>query len=65
MNRLFKTIVLKTLTFETVWSEWRKGHCSATCGKGIVTYTRECLQGTCVGESTTTENCEEKACPGK
>ena len=50
--------------YKTVWSEWKKGECSVTCGKGTVTFTRSCLQGSCVGESTKTEDCEEVVCPG-
>ena len=42
-----------------------KEECSVTCGKGIVTSTRFCLQGTCIGESTKTEDCEKDDCPGK
>ena len=41
-----------------------KGECSVTCGKGIVTFTRNCLKGICVGESTKTEDCEAVACAG-
>ena len=60
-----KTIVFKTLTIKTVWSEWAEGHCSVTCGKGTFTSKRKCLQGTCFGESTKTEDCEVNVCPGK
>ena len=48
-----------------VWSEWVEGYCSSTCGKGTIRFRRTCLQGTCVGESTKTEDCEEIVCPGK
>ena len=59
-------IVIKTFKIKTVWSEWAaNGECSVTCGKGTVGFTRRCLEGTCVGESTKTESCEEKVCPGK
>ena len=50
--------------YKTVWSEWKKGECSVTCGKGTVTSTRSCVQGDCVGESTKTEDCEKQVCPG-
>ena len=57
-------ILLLNFIILTVWSEWKKGECSVTCGKGTVTFTRSCLQGSCVGESTKTEDCEEVVCPG-
>jgi len=58
---------LKTLCPKTcgtcVWSQWVKGKCSVTCGRGNVKYTRSCLKGTCVGAKTKFETCEEKDCP--
>ena len=65
MNSLLKLIDFETLTIKTVWSEWIKGACSVTCGKGNVSFLRNCLKGTCVGERTKTEDCVEKVCPGK
>ena len=64
MNSLLKLIDFETLTIKTVWSDWVKGSCSATCGAGTVSFTRKCLNEPCVGESTRVEKCEEKVCPG-
>merc|ERR1719427_417673 len=39
------------------------GECSVTCGNGVVTYTRTCVQGECIGIRIKVENCEKECCP--
>ena len=51
------------------WSEWAVGDCSAECGAGTRTKTRsktieEANGGTCTGDTTKTESCKDKECPG-
>ena len=54
----------------TQWSSWSS--CSATCGVGLRTRTRNCTNPTpqgggadCVGASSNTESCNILACPGE
>ena len=55
------------------WAEWGSWtDCTASCGEGSKSRTRTCTAPTpsgsgadCVGNSTSTEACEEAACPGK
>ena len=46
------------------WGEWSV--CSTSCDKGSKIRARTCSGdiGTCLGESTETEDCQEKKCPG-
>ena len=52
------------------WSDWNETKCNATCGNAFKTYTRTVIQKAafgglqCTGESTITENCNLKPCPG-
>ena len=52
------------------WGAWVIGKCSAECGIGTRTNTRdkivvEANGGTCSGETTEVVECMEKECPGK
>ena len=52
------------------WGAWVIGKCSAECGMGTRTNTRdktveEANGGTCSGETTEVVECMEKECPGK
>ena len=52
------------------WGAWVIGKCSAECGMGTRTNTRdkiveEANGGTCSGEKTEVVECMEKECPGK
>lgn len=52
------------------WGEWVIGKCSAECGTGTRTNTRdkiveEANGGTCGGETTRVVECMEKECTGK
>ena len=52
------------------WGVWVIGKCSAECGMGTRTNTRdkivvEANGGTCSGEITEVVECMEKECPGK
>ena len=53
-----------------VWDEWVPGECSAECGTGTRTNTREKLieeanGGICTGEPTEILACKIKECPSK
>ena len=54
---------------DCVWTDWKPGQCSVTCGLGIRIDTRSKLieeknRGTCLGESTITSECQDQTCPG-
>lgn len=50
------------------WSEWvANGGCSASCGNGVQSFTRKCIDGVvgqrgCLGSSTTSKSCNEGPC---
>ena len=54
-----------------VWSNWKDwGKCSASCGGGLKSRSRECkhLTWDCSAEGskgTETRRCNQKKCPGK
>ena len=50
---------------EPVWSEWTVGSCSSTCGKGVRVDRRNCLQGTCEGDTLRTIECFGYECESK
>ena len=62
--------VLDLLVYvDCVWTDWKPGQCSVTCGLGIRIDTRSKLieeknQGTCFGESTITSECLDQTCSG-
>ena len=52
-----------------VWEDWTIGECTTTCGPGQRTDSRsklveEANGGNCTGETTRTEECNTKPCPG-
>ena len=53
-----------------MWSDWRLGACSTTCGDGLRENTRykqqqELFGGApCEGEANMTEQCNDRLCPG-
>lgn len=49
-----------------VWSSWSSwSGCSATCGGGRMSRTRQCINGnTCSGPTTQYTDCNENKCPG-
>ena len=49
----------------TVWSEWKLGECSVTCGTGEQTDTRTCLRGNCEGGKTRKTYCSKPTCPSE
>ena len=64
--------VLNKLTVDCVWSDWKLGDCSVTCGDGLREDHRfkqqeELYGGTpCEGDAKKTETCSaERLCPGK
>ena len=65
---LFCIIIVKKVNCE--WNEWVQGQCSTTCGPGESVRVRtksvtESHGGTCSGETTDTELCNEQDCPCK
>merc|ERR1712136_548000 len=53
---------------DCIWGDWKKGSCSKSCGGGTRTNERikvvkEEHGGTCEGESTEVEDCNEDKCP--
>ena len=54
---------------DCVWTDWKPGQCSVTCGLGIRIDTRSKLieeknRGTCLGESSITSECQDQTCSG-
>ena len=54
---------------DCVWTDWKPGRCSVTCGLGIRIDTRSKLieeknRGTCLGESSITSECQDQTCSG-
>lgn len=51
------------------WSEWSQfNSCTASCGGGSQTKTRECINGSpgqqgCIGDTTNTQSCNPQSCP--
>ena len=57
------------LCVDCVWTDWKPGQCSVTCGLGIRIDTRSKLieeknRGTCLGESSITSECQDQTCSG-
>ena len=51
------------LYFLATWGDWVDGECTATCGEGTVTSTRQCSGlGDCDGDAEKSEICNEGAC---
>ena len=48
-----------------MWSEWKLGDCSVTCGTGEQTDTRTCLRGNCEGGKTRKTYCSKPTCPSE
>ncbi|KAL5020052.1 hypothetical protein ScPMuIL_002944 [Solemya velum] len=53
------------------WSDWTPGNCSVTCGSGVRTNTRTCMNpapqyggAECDGDDKQTETCSAGYCPG-
>ena len=52
------------------WSSWTKGTCTRTCGGGRRVKNRTLLytdgfQGSCNGQSLSSESCNNNQCPGE
>ena len=68
---LNKILNYNQFSVDCEWSDWRLGDCSATCGDGLrenhrYKVTEEKFGGKpCEGEAQTTEQCNERLCPGK
>ena len=46
-----------------IWSEWSKwSSCSKSCGIGLKTRSRKCLEGTCRGLSEMPKKCKKNNC---
>jgi len=61
----FTSYHIETYTVVTAasWGDWVVGECTATCGEGTVTSTRQCSgAGDCEGENEKTETCNKGAC---
>lgn len=45
------------------WTDWISSDCSVSCGKGVITHTRQCLgNGKCEGDATKQEACQQAEC---
>ncbi|KAI8784905.1 papilin [Biomphalaria glabrata] len=63
---LLSFIVVSVASQEVGWSPWSDyGACSRTCGGGVRSRTRRCLEprSGCNGESKTYQSCETQDCP--
>ena len=66
------SVMLRFITVDGGWSEWKEEtECSAKCGGGIVTKTRNCSTPSpscggrhCQGDNTTNASCNTHCCPG-
>ena len=65
---------MRQLWFFVDWSAYQNEPCSVTCGRGMFTSRRVCLQGSnaivinetyCSGNNLKVEQCELTPCPGK
>ena len=45
-----------------IYREWEESACSVTCGSGIKTASRECLQGDCTEKLVKEVPCERAPC---
>ena len=69
--RIKKTLLTKIyLAIDCQWGEWNTGICSADCGDGTRTNTREKIVeedygGACNGTDSQSVPCKEKECTGK
>ena len=57
------------ISVNCVWSDWKIGDCSVSCGLGTRTETRkktviEQNGGECIGEASVTSECHDEICPG-
>ena len=49
---------------EGIWSEWTEwSPCSKSCGTGLKTRKRKCMEGACRGLSEMPKKCKKKVCP--
>ena len=62
---MFMMMLIISNYTEPVWSEWTVGSCSSTCGKGVRVDYRNCLQGSCEGETQRIMDCFSYECESK
>ncbi len=55
-----------SIPFSAEWTEFKSQGCSATCGEGTETFTRECVgAGECEGDAFLTQPCKDLPVCGK
>ena len=68
INRLELNSVL--FKVDCVWSDWKVGDCSVSCGPGTKRDVRtklitEKYGGSCIGKPVIISECHDKICPGE